>query len=136
MLGQYFPCENPVCSCAQDMPSCVYLDGSLYHLQLPWGSLMYPLLTVQAQEPLFSPRGRCGPALAPCVAVFRPLFPTGYWEFHRETALLAQGRTQSTHLYSPYLCPHRVGKVPCPQFLRDGEARRSSMETSPIPDCC
>lgn len=27
LLGQGFPCENPVCSCAQAMPSCVYLSG-------------------------------------------------------------------------------------------------------------
>lgn len=27
LLGQGFPCENPVCSCAQAMPSCVCLSG-------------------------------------------------------------------------------------------------------------
>lgn len=143
MVGQYLPCENTVCSCAQEMPSCIYLDGKFVSPPLAWGSLMAPFpFTVQAQEPFFSPMEAAVLLYLLMVAVFRPLFPLGYWEFHRETTMLAQCRRGAEDLPVQSLpasykqSQSGEGKVPCPQFLRGWKARRSSMETSPVPDCC
>lgn len=77
--------------------------------------------TVQAQEPLFSPKEAAVQLYLLVVAVFRPLFPIGYWEFHRETTLLAQCR-RGLPCTALTCIIQTVGKgeVPCPSSWGNG----------------
>lgn len=76
---------------------------------------------MQAQEPLFSPREAAVQLYLLVVAVFRPLFPVGYWEFHRETTLLAQCRRGAEDPVQPLPTSYKQwGKGKCPVPVPEG----------------